>query len=561
VDLTPAFSSGGTGSLKYSISFPTPKRGFLGLYPIDNTPGTSHEIDISSSVGTVTPINDLPAGSYRAVKDLYDSTANKAATRTEVVHIHAGRDTTLSRSFAAADFAACPDTVGDAKTTLKEKLEAALNSVSGTYTIVLDGEGDLGSFDPQTLSAGNKDITIILRGNGKTVSLGSVGSLFTLSADSGSKLTLELHDITLQGKDSNNNAPLVQVNSGGALVMKTGSLITGNTNSASAANGGSPGGGVSVRSGTFDMSGGAVSNNTATASSGGAVGGGVYVYIGTFTMSGGAVSNNTATATSTPASGGGVYVVSGTFDMSGGAVSGNTSSASSSSSGGGVYVTGTFNMNGGAVSGNTASGATSASGGGVYFYSGTFDMSGGAVSGNEASASAASGGGVSVAGGTFTMSEGVVSGNTASGTSSTAYGGGVYVIGGGSFEMSGGAVSGNKADTSSANTASGGGVYVTGSNSKFEMSGGAVSGNTASSSGGGVYVGSNGTFTKSGGGAIYGDTDNITSNNGLNENTATGSPGSGNAAYVYTGARKRDSTAGESDNLDSTKSGAQGGWE
>jgi uncharacterized repeat protein (TIGR02543 family) len=343
--------------------------------------------------------------------------------------------------------------------TLKAKLEAALDAASGTtYTITLSGlETDLGSFAPQLLNVtGNKDVTIILDG-GKTVQLGSNGSLFTLGAATGSKLTLELRNITLQGK-SGNNAPLVQVNSRGALVMKDGSHITGNTNSSSSSN--VLGSGVSVASG------------------------------GAFTMSGGEVRGNTA--------------------------SGN---ASASAYGGGVYVAGTFGMSGGEVSGNNATATNkNSSGGGVSVASGgAFPMSGGGeVSGNEA-------------------------------TASIANGGGVYV--GGTFKMSGGAVSGNTATN-------GGGVFVA-ANNAFKMSGGTVSGNTATN-GGGVSVNTQGTFTKSGDSTIYGDTNTEHTPNS-NENTA--SSGNGHAVYVDTGSKKRNSTAGESDNLDSTKSGAEGGWD
>jgi hypothetical protein len=425
VYLTPNFSSGGTGSLKYSIGFPASARGVLGLYPIDNTPGTSREVEISSGVEST--LADLAEGSYRAVIDLYDSTANTAATLTEAVHIYAGLDTHLARTFAATDFAECPTKVVDGENTLAAKLDAALVS-AGTYTIVLDGgETDLTSFSPKPLSAGDKNITIILRGNGKTVQLGSSssdnGSLFTLEANSGSSLSLELHDITLQGK-SGNTASLVRVNSGGALVMKAGSLITGNTKSSS-------GGGVYVSGGgTFDMSGGEVRGNTATANS--VNGGGVFVGASSsFTMSGGAVRGNTATV-SGAVSGGGVYVIGGTFDMSGGAVSDNTARTSSSSSsfGGGVCVSGgTFTMSGGAVRGNTATALGAVSGGGVYA-SGTFDMSGGAVSDNAArsSSSSSSGGGVYVnASGTFAMSGGEVRGNVLSDPNN--YGKEVVVVG------------------------------------------------------------------------------------------------------------------------------------
>jgi hypothetical protein len=543
VSLVPEFTSGGTGSLSYSISLPGSVRAGIGLYPIDNTPGTSREIDISQNASGT--LNDLAEGTYRAVIELYDAN-NKAAARTEVVHIYNGLTTPLNRSFSPANFYNCDPVVAGA--TLAAKLDAALASSSGAYTVVIEGtESDLYAFAPKNLNVTeNKNITITIRGKGHNLPVSTPGTaLFTVGADSGSSLTLVLYDLTLTGRNPN-NAPVVQVNSGGTLRMKTGSLITGNTTTNPFS-----GGGVYVHGGTFTMSGGAVSGNTTNISndgggagvyvhggsftmSGGAVsgntssasatpwGGGVYVDGGSFTMSGGAVSGNTTTTDSTSSSyGGGVYVNEGTFTMSGGAVTENTSSASQNSYGGGVSVNddGAFMLSGGVVSGNITTSSSSARGGGVFVDYGTFTMSGGEVSGNTSSASQNSyGGGVFVDYGTFTLSGGTVNGNLAS-----SRGGGVYIYCG-TFNMSGGAVSENITSSGgvyitakagyyatftmsdgvvSGNTSSssGGGVYVSGGNgsSTFNMSGGAVSGNTSSSNGGGVYVSNGATFTMSGG--------------------------------------------------------------
>jgi hypothetical protein len=316
VYLTPNLASGGTGSLSYSIGLPASVRAFLGLYPIEAPgtpaiPGGSREIDISESAGgTASGIfADLPQGTYRAAIDLYDGGGNKAAVRTEVVHIYAGSATSLNRTFIADNFADCPQkVVGASENTLAAKLDKALES-SGSYTIVLDGtETDLASFTPKNLKVtGSKEITVTIRGSGHTVQVGSTGTaLLTLGAESGSSLTLVLQDITLRGK-SGNNASVVRVNDRGPLVMKAGALITGNTSS---------GGGVFVSSGgTFTMSGGAVTGNTTSS-----YGGGVSVSGGTFSMSGGAFSGNTA---SSSYGGGGVSVgYRGNFRSSGGAVSG-----------------------------------------------------------------------------------------------------------------------------------------------------------------------------------------------------------------------------------------------
>jgi uncharacterized repeat protein (TIGR02543 family) len=255
----------------------------------------------------------------------------------------------------------------------------------GEYTFTLSADESMG---PKTLSYSGKHVSIRIIGGDteRTISLSGDGSLFTVGI--GVTLTLG-NNITLQ-RQSNNNASLVQVGSGGTLVMETGSKITGNHSSS---------------------------------------GSGVYVAgNATFTMSGGAISGNT-TSTYYSSYGGGVYVASSaTFTMSGGAISGN-----SSSYGGGVYVAdnATFTMSGGAISGNIAFSNSSSYGGGVYVAdNATFTMSGGAISGNTAYSS---GGGVFVAGnGTFTkQSEGIIYGWDAESdlknTASNYYGHAVYV--------------------------------------------------------------------------------------------------------------------------------------
>ncbi|MDR1324417.1 MAG: hypothetical protein LBK00_00085 [Treponema sp.] len=311
------------------------------------------------------------------------------------------------------------------KTLSGYSLEDALAMISASpedgddYTIVLDKNETWTTTQDLTVTGG-KEITITIDGGGKTIKLGSNGSLFTLGADTDSSLTLILEDITLQGK-SGNNAPVVQVNSGANLDLQDGSSLTGNSSS-------SFGGGVSVASGgTLSMSGGTISSNTVSGSSG--KGGGVYIDGGTFEMSGGTISNN-----KTPSSTGG-----------------------STSGGGGVFITngGTFTMTGGAISNNSAYYDC----GGVFVHSGTFEMSGSAIiSGN----SARYGGGVLVGGGTFTMSDGVVSGNSGS-----TYGGGVYAHGG-TFTMTGGVIYGSEEEAGKKNTAgTGAAIYKNGGTSTF----------------------------------------------------------------------------------------------
>ncbi|MDR2534669.1 MAG: hypothetical protein LBD29_01390 [Treponema sp.] len=172
---------------------------------------------------------------------------------------------------------------------------------------------------------------------------------------------------------------------------------------------------------------------------------------------------------------------------------------------------------------------------------GAFIMNGGALRDNKCSASR-SGGGVYVNGGTFTMTSGTISGNAAG------YGGGVYVDSG-TFTMNGGTISGNTASHSY-----GGGVYVNGGT--FTMNNGTISGNAASHYyGGGVYV-DRGTFIKSNkGGIIYGSN--------APEGQANKARSRGHAVYCYLGGRSRirDTTARVTTALDSSKNGADGGWE
>jgi hypothetical protein len=214
---------------------------------------------------------------------------------------------------------------------------------------------------------------------------------------------------------------------------------------------------------------------------------------------------------------------------------------------GGVYVTsGELIMNGGAISNNKAN----SGGGGVCVYPGAkFTMSGGAISGNTCTEYGYGVGVLVGSGGEFIMSGGAISNNIYNGNKNYGSGGGVLVQGG-TFTMSGGAISGNSTSLP------GGGVGVE-ANGVFIMEGGTISGNTAATYGGGVGVAS-GTFTKTGGGIINGD-DDTTHNPGDTENTSLS--GQGHAAWVNTGSKKRDTTAGTGVDLDSTKIAPDGGWE
>jgi hypothetical protein len=219
------------------------------------------------------------------------------------------------------------------------------NGVSNTdYTILL---GNDESLIPWTLGGGggsgdavavdNKTgVRVTLKGKDleRIVSVSQLGSLLTVST--GVTLTLDSH-ITLKGRLPN-DAALVQVNSGGKLIIKDGGRIIDNINGSSTVYGG----GVCVTGSgsSLEMLGSEISGNTSY------YGGGVYFSGTTFTMSGSAVISGNSSYSSY---GGGVYVYSGSFNLQGGTVSGNRAQR-----GGGVYIyQSDFSKTGGIIYGDT----------------------------------------------------------------------------------------------------------------------------------------------------------------------------------------------------------------
>lgn len=168
----------------------------------------------------------------------------------------------------------------------------------------------------------------------------------------------------------------VYVAPGGALTMKSGSIVGCSANGS----GFSLGGGVYIDSsansnaGTFTMNGGSIIGCTA------GLGGGVLVAPGCkFTMNAGAVIRSCTAAT-----GGGVYNIGnigtsdspGTFTLNGGTIQ----SCKASVQGGGVYNSGKFLMQNGSIKGCTSEKDSNASGG--VLNSGQLTMSGGTVEDN-----------------------------------------------------------------------------------------------------------------------------------------------------------------------------------
>jgi hypothetical protein len=287
-----------------------------------------------------------------------------------------------------------------------------LNGKTGSFTLNIGGSFGVAATNYNANTFGiTSGSSVTLKGSGK-MSLTSLGGMFNIGA--GQTFVIDSAGLTFEGRDipedpinEDTNYRSVVYIDGGTFELKNGK-ITGNASNSS-------GGGVHIETGTFTMSGGAISNNSG--------GGGVQVQTGTFTFNGGTISGNTGW-------GAGVRIGGGTFIMNSGTISGNENGTfgGMNNHGGGVYVSsGTFTMNGGIISGNTARGG---SGGGVYFIgSGIFTMNGGTISGN--SVTAGSGGGVFTTS-TFRIVNGTIYGtdepnialrNTVSGGSTSALSG------------------------------------------------------------------------------------------------------------------------------------------
>jgi len=264
-------------------------------------------------------------------------------------------------------------------------LESKLNDIQSdnrsniTYTVEVYENENINPFNLFYNSRINIIITLIGKDAVRTINLSDNGTMFTI----GDGVTLILDEnIILQGRNEN-NASLLKINSGGTLIMKKGSKITGNTFALSSFDTNVNGGGVYV-DGIFIMNDGEIFDNTASA-------------VGEINLSGSLLYTSYAFTR-----GGGVYVsVKGNFTMNDGRIYGNTAKSltfapgGSSACGGGVYSEGVFTMNGGTISGNNSSSFSdltysdsqdiSGKGGGVYS-AGTFWILGGTIYGSNDSA-------------------------------------------------------------------------------------------------------------------------------------------------------------------------------
>ena len=259
-------------------------------------------------------------------------------------------------------------------------------------------------------------------GNKATLNENTLTYYITKSTPSGTGTTetLEQHTVTLSGAIlcAEGSDQAIKVNGGtldirgGALRNSVGKRIvqmdsgTLNMYGGYIVGGGSdnnPGGGIYVKSGTLNISGGVIAANRGNS------GGGIFVENGTLNISGGAVAGNWVNNGHSD-NGGGIYFGgNGTLTMSGGYVTNNYKECdcqpceddmNNEHGGGGIALASstTMNMTGGYVTGNYSGLA----GGGIYagFWNGgvKFTMSGGTIAGNVAARG--EGGGLRIAGGT-----------------------------------------------------------------------------------------------------------------------------------------------------------------
>ena len=178
-------------------------------------------------------------------------------------------------------------------------LAAALdfvNSTTGTSFIV--ELNDHHSIGPRTITK-NVTLKALNTANQFNIDLTSNGHMFDV--DNGGTLTLGT-GVILNGHD-NNSVALVNVKTGGSLIMQEGSIIQDNICDDK------DGGGVYIDGGTFLMNGGQIRRNEANEGSG------VFILLGTAIINGGMIIDNKALF-----GGGGIFVSGGILTLGGTAV-------------------------------------------------------------------------------------------------------------------------------------------------------------------------------------------------------------------------------------------------
>jgi len=378
---------------------------------------------------------------------------------------------------------------------------------SSIFVIIFTSNIEIDPHNLDDTDYANKIIT--LRGNtaDRTITLSSQGSMFTIGTD----VELILEDITLHGR-SDNNTSLIKVNTDGKLVLNDGGKVTGNTYNTSVNRTG--GAGVFVDGGILEITGGEISENNLSTTIGtiSIYGGGVFaVNNSTVLMSGGTIRYNSVRGVHTShgqSHGGGIAISDSTFEMISGIIEGNTA-YNEVTSGGDCY----------------------AIGGGVRIVESTtigssFYLRNGIIRNNSCTAITASmgiagGGGIFIGeGNNLVMSGGIISGNNCESTSNPNYYNGQYTVG-----------------------AYGGGVCLWGDDKQipFVKTGGIIYDNNA----------------------VGNDDDGFPLMNTAQSDSS--GLGGGYAVFFRKGSAatdiRRNSTAYETDNMDSSVSGLAGGWD
>lgn len=376
---------------------------------------------------------------------------------------------------------------------------------------------------------------------------GSRKTCFYIAPSSGQSATVNIEGGTIYDcQPSDGEGGAVEINARGTLNLK-GGVIRGCH--------ASQGAGVYVNGGTFNMTGGEISENEIFSLNDSAnsswtyptgenlpagidsskqydgasnrqnnqyeyKGGGVYVEAGTFNMSGGTISKNVAI------NGGGVYVTSGAkFTLTGGTIKDNIASSKSfkHGNGGGVYLSNgaTFTIEGTSASVIEVSGnRVSRYGGGIYVQgdsSNSKEIKVNVKYANLHDNYASSGGGIAQEVGTkntMTLTNCIIENNSAKVVSSDTQ----YYGGGGVYLSSGTLTINNSASykiLDNKSVQNGGAIYMGGGTLSYTK--GTITGNIAQTSGGGIYI-RKGTFV-------------VTNSATINDNQAVGTSGGG--VYLY----------------------------
>jgi predicted outer membrane repeat protein len=249
-------------------------------------------------------------------------------------------------------------------------------------------------------------VTLIVRGedsaNPSTLTLGGDGTLLNIGANR----TLILENVILQGKAGNTGGPLIKVQSG-AVELREGTVITGNTRT------GGSGGGVYLDGGSL-----AVYEGTRISGNHARNGGGIYAQ-GNASLTVAGVIGGTGTENTAVTLGGGIYLSGGSLNMEGNAAVSNNRMTDSGTSpdgtrgGCGVYIRdGKIVMKGNSVINNNTGSAPWGTGIFIYKNGSLLMKDNAAITGNEAQ----SGGGVAYYYGVSSIEgENRITGNKSSG--------------------------------------------------------------------------------------------------------------------------------------------------